>query len=208
MDKLSVNEKVDKIVAYITFLGFDFSEDTRCNANDHIGATLADAILQSGLNYRTVVKPRIERILCTYPAYTTVTQVINLINEIGANEFLNWNNTEKIKRFIKLLNMCKRHNIEYETDLKNWIIDHKNQEELLSIRGIGPKTVDYLKLLLGLSSIPIDRHLLKFASLCEVKLTKYAEASTVYKLACEKLNVEYEALDYTIWNLMSSIAFS
>ena len=33
---------------------------------DHIGAALADCILQAGLNYRTVVRPRVERIRSGY----------------------------------------------------------------------------------------------------------------------------------------------
>jgi hypothetical protein len=33
----------------------------------HMGATLTDAVLQSGISYETVVLPRVERILRDYP---------------------------------------------------------------------------------------------------------------------------------------------
>ena len=39
----------------------------------HMGATLTDTVLQAGLNYRSVVLPRVSRILDLYPNAKTTT---------------------------------------------------------------------------------------------------------------------------------------
>ena len=58
--------------------------------------------------------------------------------------------------------------IENERQLAVWIEKSGNTEYLLSIKGIGPKTVDYLKMLSGCQSIAIDRHLFQFLRLANV----------------------------------------
>jgi len=206
MKKQTLNEQVEKIVNFIKFLNLDLKPKLRFICNNHIGATIADAVLQSGMNYRTVVKPRVIRILRNYSSYKTISDILNLIEEIGTSELLNWKGQEKIERFNKIIILLHNCRVETEEDLKIWINNEINQQMLLNIKGIGPKTVDYIKLLVGIPSIPIDRHLLKFANLCEVRINKYFEASLIYKRVSETLNVEYHVLDSAIWNFMSSLS--
>ena len=54
----------------------------------HIGAVLADSVLQAGLNYANVVKPRIASILRTFPHATTVNVLIEVIEREGSSKFL------------------------------------------------------------------------------------------------------------------------
>jgi hypothetical protein len=48
-------------------------------------------------------------------------------------------------------------------------------QKLLSIKGIGPKTVDYFKILVGVSTAAIDRHLLNFLKLAGLTPAGYRE---------------------------------
>jgi hypothetical protein len=55
---------------------------------NHIGATVADAVLQANLRYKTHVKPRVNRILAQYPESRTTSSVLTLLKSITATEFL------------------------------------------------------------------------------------------------------------------------
>lgn len=56
---------------------------------NHIGATVADAVLQSNMRYATHVKPRVNRILFTYPKARTTSAVLRLLETMSSTEFLN-----------------------------------------------------------------------------------------------------------------------
>src|SRR5580704_10162695 len=62
----------------------------------HVGAILADAALQAGLNYRTVVKVRIDRIIQDFPGAATLSGMFKAIASIGVAEFLRWHHQTKV----------------------------------------------------------------------------------------------------------------
>ena len=57
---------------------FQFIEPEVCPYRDHIGALFTDAILQAGVNYRSVVRPRVERVLFNFPEANTVSSFSNV----------------------------------------------------------------------------------------------------------------------------------
>src|SRR5690349_16832560 len=54
----------------------------------HMGATIVDAILQAGLKYDTVVRPRVRRILKSYPNERTTSAFAALLDAQGAEEIV------------------------------------------------------------------------------------------------------------------------
>src|ERR1700732_23036 len=68
----------------------------------HVGAILADAALQAGLNYRTVVKVRIDRIVQDFPEAATLSGMFAAIASVGVAEFLRWHHHTKVSRFVCL----------------------------------------------------------------------------------------------------------
>jgi endonuclease III len=201
-----INDDAEKVIEFIEFLNFDFNQESRYINNDHMGAIIAEVVLQAGLNYRNVVKPRVDHIIKNYPLHSTINSMLMLIELKDVTEILNWQGKEKIDRFINLLVFCEKHKIDNTIDFKNWIVFEENEQELLALKGIGPKTVDYLKLLLGIQSIPIDRHLFNFARLSGVKSKKYSDVSLLYKNVSKMLNVDCTILDSVIWNFMRVVS--
>src|ERR1039458_6671775 len=59
-------------------------------ASDHLGAALADAVLQAGVSYRTVVRTRIDRIHSRFPEAATLSGLITILEQQGAADFLLW----------------------------------------------------------------------------------------------------------------------
>jgi hypothetical protein len=69
---------------------------------NHIGATVADAVLQANMRYATHVKPRINRILATYPEAKTTSLVLRLLEGISVIEFLSWRGVDRVLRLMKI----------------------------------------------------------------------------------------------------------
>src|SRR4051794_11287983 len=70
--------------------------------SDHLGVVLADAILQAGVNYQSVVRARIERIQLRFPETATLRGLTALIKRDAIDDFLLWKHHIKIERFISL----------------------------------------------------------------------------------------------------------
>ena len=74
----------------------------------------------------------------------------------------------------------------------------------MAVRGVGPKTVDYLKTLVGLPAIAVDRHLRTFVSWAGLDLSDYDEISAVLSRAADLLEVHRGSLDHAIWSYVSN----
>jgi thermostable 8-oxoguanine DNA glycosylase len=74
---------------------------------------------------------------------------------------------------------------------------------LRQINGIGPKTIDYLKMLSGVQAIAIDRHLFSFLELAGILNRSYNEANLIYSKASELLGISKYELDRKVWLYMS-----
>ncbi len=199
---MSVDNKANSLAKYInTLSGFSYvAPEIPYN---HMGATISDAILQSGLNYKTVVKPRIDGILAKYPEAKTTSAFLRILNQIGANKLLRWRDSEKPNRILALANLFISEGIETESQLRTWLEDEEHIASLGKLRGVGNKTIDYLRLLSGISTSAIDRHLLGFISEAGINVSGYSEAKDVINRTADLIGKDKSLLDHSIWKYMS-----
>jgi hypothetical protein len=169
---------------------------------NHMGATVADAVLQANMHYATHVKPRVNRILATYPEARTTTAILRLLERISAVEFLSWRGEDRAERFSRVILLFASEHVETEADLRDWLLDTANLVKLRSIKGIGPKTLDYFKILVGVSTCAIDRHLLNFLGLAGLVPSNYGEAQAVINATADILSVDRVYFDHSIWQFM------
>src|SRR5271168_1681528 len=69
---------------------------------NHMGATIADAVLQANNKYESNVAPRVERILKKYPGTRTTSAVVALLESVSAKEFLSWGGDDRAQRFCEV----------------------------------------------------------------------------------------------------------
>jgi len=193
----------EKLAQYVRSLPKFVIFETIDGNYSHIGATVADAVLQANNRYSTHVRPRVNRILATYPEAQTTSSVLRLLEEISATEYLSWRGEDRAERFSRILTLFASEDIETEADLKAWLGDNINLSKLISIKGIGPKTVDYFKILVGVSTSAIDRHLLNFLGLAGLTPCGYSEAQSIINGAADILSVDRAYFDHSIWQFMS-----
>lgn len=199
----NIDISVKKVITLLEKIPHNYSEITQRTPYYNMGATLTDSVLQAGMNYKSVVYPRVYNILSKYSYYTTTCDFIILFQTIPIEEIIQWKNKRKQDSICQLAWFLYDQNINTEDDLATWISDDKNADELLEINGVGRKTVDYLKLLSGQQAIPIDRHMFQFLALAGILTSDYKEASAILRRTSTVLQIGESVLDKTIWNYMS-----
>ncbi|OXM83694.1 hypothetical protein [Paenibacillus rigui] len=203
------NSKADILAQYTLSLA-NFEIVTSIDGGyNHIGATIVDGILQSGLRYETVVKPRVDKIRMNYPDANTSSKFLYLLERVPASNLLQSNSGVSFKGrkpdyILKVTNFFIENEIETEEDLKKWLELSSNERKLKKLKGIGNKTVDYFKILVGIETTAIDRHLENFIKEAGVIATGYKECQDIINDAAELLKVNKAHFDYSIWKYMSN----
>lgn len=192
---------------YVTSLDYNNFDYSPGASYDHIGALFTDIILQSGLNYSSVVRPRVARILQLFPTDTTLSAFENIISLHGINYVINWNNHVKINRLQSLIELSKENNIENEADFKDFLCIESNKAKTLTLKGIGPKTIDYALKLMCVDCIAVDRHIYHFIERAGLLSDDYFEVKKIVEYAADLLNTSRSKLDTFIWNHMSTGKF-
>lgn len=182
---------------------FKFIEPEYCPYINHVGALFTDTILQAGVNYRSVVWPRVAHVLDTFPYATTVSIFAEILENYGTANVLHWSNAEKIQRMNELIWFCLDHQIETSRQLKEFLRYEKNVSMLKDIHGIGNKTCDYLKRLLGFDIVAVDRHIRSFMESADIFCDDYFDIKEIVEYTADFMDKTRRELDYSIWSYMS-----
>jgi hypothetical protein len=204
-----------RVAAFIGSLGdFEMVEDLALPYN-HMGATITDAVLQAGLRYETVVWPRVQHVM-TIPQAATTSGFLAVLRKRGGEEVVHWTHPVKLGRMETVTELFIAEGVEREADLRVWLCGDPaagdgadpacatNIAKLAAVQGIGPKTIDYLKILCGeQDTAAIDMHLTRFLEQAGVRVTSYEQARAVIAGAAAELGVPAARLDHSIWTYMS-----
>lgn len=168
-----------------------------------MGAVLADSVLQAGLNYAKVVKPRIATILRIFPHATTMSNLVPVIEQEGSSKFLQWEHREKVSRFDNLVGFMAEAEIDSTSELSRALRDKRFRMDIRRVRGVGPKTVDYMACLVGVDCIAVDRHIRSFAELAGLEDDSYDYLREVFSFAADLLSISRREFDASIWRYQS-----
>lgn len=193
-----------QIADYAKCLGFSESTKVQRPLHNHLGAILADTILQAGLRYSTVVQPRVESIMQNYTHATTVSNLYKIVIDGKTANFLNWSHQEKLLRFETLVLFLKTKKINTIVDLRNNLLTSSFISELNKLQGIGPKSIDYMMCLVGIDSIAVDRHIRTFAKRAGLIRNDYEFLNRAFCSAADLLSISRRGFDYWVWNTVTS----
>jgi hypothetical protein len=197
---MDVTQNSQKLAAYIKGLS-DFRFVRAMQPYNHMGATLTDAMFQAGVNYHHAVEPRINKIK-TFESASTISGLQSLFRRVNAEEFFNWKGY-KPRNFLNIVEFLAKQSVETEADLKRWILLPGSIEKIMDQPGIGRKTVDYLKILVGIPTVAADRHIFTFLERAGIITDNYDVAKATVIGAAMVLNVSPSVLDYSIWCYIS-----
>lgn len=172
--------------------------------SENMGAILVDAVFQAGLNYRTVVLPRVRAVVAAFPALATLGDLEAALDDPRFHTALNWRHPEKPGRLRELTQFLRVQGLETIGDIQVWLGGSANRGLLLSVRGVGPKTVDYLSRLLGIDTIAVDRHARRLLRQAGILSRSYAEAKRIIEFAADLLRISRWSFDKLIWDAMTA----
>jgi endonuclease III len=171
-----------------------------------MGATLADAVLQRGIDYKAVVEPRVKNLKAAYPEAITTSAFAGVLERDGAQKVLDWTDGPKPQTLVALVKVLLENGIETEEELRVWLELPDSIICLHQIKGIKDKTTDYLRILVGAQTVAVDMHLFGFLEEAGVPTRDYAEAHRILREVAEILGVEASRLDHSIWRYGSSLS--
>ena len=103
-----------------------------------------------------------------------------------------------------MVSFCYSHSIDSTFDLSHYLNDEMGVEQLKAINGIGNKTCDNLKRLLGFDTVAVDRHIRDFLVAADILYDDYFDIKEVVEYAADFMETARRTLDYSIWSYMSS----
>jgi hypothetical protein len=133
----------------------------------------------------------------------TIPLFLELLQLKGAGAVLRWKDAEKPSRLLNLVTFLEAEGLHTVADLSAWLLIGANPATLQNLRGIGPKTVDYIQQLAGISRVAVDRHLLGFIAATGIRTLAYDEARALIESTASILGVSAIALDRAIWRYQS-----
>lgn len=203
---MSMHDDITLLIKYLRSLpDFKYTKTDHPLPYGNMGATITEAILQAGIDFLNVVQPRVAVLLERSDTVTT-DDFYDLLIQEGARSILSWDDTKKPKRIFRLTDFLSQEGIQTELELKTWMQDDGNIQKLISISGIGNKTVDYLRILTGISTTAVDRHILKFLKNAGINIdaSEYGRARSIVNETSVKMGIDASSLDYSIWSYMST----
>jgi hypothetical protein len=173
---------------------------------DHMGAKLADAVLQSGVAYEAFVRGRVDRIARERPSAQTASGFLKLLHLEGPAKVLNLRAGRKLRTILELTQFLVDQGVETAQDLQTWLQVSGKASTLLGLHGVGPKTVSFLKLLVGLDAVAVDMHVLRFLQETGISLKGPEQIEALLTRAGRELDLSGAQVDQLVWRSMAGRA--
>ncbi|MFD7757246.1 hypothetical protein [Streptomyces sp. NPDC059757] len=116
---------------------------------------------------------------------------------------MNFNSSRRVATAHGITNLLAANGVDTRDDLHAWLDHQANRAALRAVKGIGPKTVDYIGNLVGRSQVAVDVHLRAFAADAGVSGLGYEELRGVYEATATVLGHECVGLEHAVWRFKS-----
>ncbi|MFF3740445.1 hypothetical protein ACFYZJ_36785 [Streptomyces sp. NPDC001848] len=116
---------------------------------------------------------------------------------------MNFKSPRKVATAHDLTDLLASSGVDTRADLCAWLDHQDNRAALRKVKGVGPKSVDYIGNLVGRSQVAVDVHLRAFAADAGVMELRYNELRAAYEEAAAVLGHEPGGLEHAVWRFKS-----
>ncbi len=198
---MSVGADAKKLLAHAEEVGLDLTKRYQ-RGWPSMSAVIVDAVLQRRQKYAKVVKPRVERVAAATADKTTD----GFITLMSADEFadvLNFNSRSRRIQMETIASTLASEGVQTVDDLRDRLSDDASRgqlrRQLLSIKYVGEKTLDYFDVLVGLDGTAIDVQIRRFAAAAGIDNLGYEHLTSVLSKAASIRDIRKGDLDAAIW---------
>ncbi|WP_313536267.1 hypothetical protein [Arsenicicoccus bolidensis] len=172
----------------------------------HMGAVLADASLQAGINYATVVEPRVRRLIDEWPDATTTSAFVARSQTDDVAATLRFKpDSKKMRTLRDLTDFMHEEGVETPEALAVELLDEGFLGRLRRVKGVGPKTVDYLSILTGSHDhVAVDSQIKAFVREAGCAAVTYKDVREIVVRAAAERGWTAGSLDAAIWKYRST----
>lgn len=194
----------DKLLTYLDANGVDASTQVT-RGWDHLGAVIVDAALQRRQRYKGTVEPRVRELIAAWPDAETAAGFRARINDGGLGRVIRWKSEDRLIQINEILHVFEAELINTVSDLREHFASPIRRADLRkalrSVKHVGPKTLDYIEILIGNhSAVAIDVRIQKVASKAGITNHAYSHLSDVIHAAAAKRGWRPGDLDAVLWN--------
>ena len=211
---VSKKERIGKVLSKIRQIAPDSLKSDNTVSNQSPAVKVINSVLSLGMNYKTVVKPRLDAFQDKNPDVIQVSDLANLIasyptpyNFLKAElNFCRELKATAIDGVVKQLSDITNASpsVSEEDAIRQWAL----QAEILgyrvwSIKGFRLAGFQWLRMLFGADTVKPDRHIVNFLS--DTLNEKVSPLESVELIEASSADSEYSArdLDRIIWKFMS-----
>ncbi|MFE9480376.1 hypothetical protein ACFYNM_17450 [Streptomyces spororaveus] len=165
----------------------------------HMGAVICDVSFQARTRYVSTLLPRLLRLREEWPDAATVSgfQARLAAHDLAAT--LDFRSPGKVAKAHDITDLLVAERVDTREDLHGWLGRPAGRAALRAVKGVGPKSVDYLGNLVGRSQVAVDVHLRAFAADAGVPNLGYEPLRAAYEEAAALLGHDPGALEHAVW---------
>lgn len=208
-----MRDSTDKFITYINSLKLDFLKRSVGFGYDNPVIILIDAVLSIKRHYDPFVSSRLKYFRNNYPNINSLSKLRSLIDEKGIDGFAdvwNYNHQKRVEILSDLVNFFISYrninNMEDDlTAMKKWAHEaNLLDKKVLPVDGIGFATTQYIRMMLGVSTVKPDVHILRSIYDGTGEKMSGNKAVLFIEEVAKKMNLSPTTLDHAIWKHYSA----
>ncbi|WP_406464801.1 hypothetical protein OH768_52970 [Streptomyces sp. NBC_01622] len=168
-----------------------------------MGSVICAASFQPRRKYESTIRPRIRQLQAAWPDAAAVRGFQTRLAMEDLAVAMNFNSPRRVATARGITDLLVTNGIDTRNDLHAWFDHEAGRTALLVVKGVGPKTVDYIGNLVGRSKIAVDVHLRAFAAEAGVSGLKYEQLQEGSEETAALLGHEPGGLEHAVWRFMS-----
>ncbi|MDA5281549.1 hypothetical protein ACWGHM_21360 [Streptomyces sp. NPDC054904] len=172
----------------------------------HMGAVICDASFHARRKYKSTVLPRLRRLQEDWPDAVTVRGFRARLATQDLAAAMDFNSPRRVATAHAITDLLVARGVDTRQDLHTWLDHRAHRTALRAVKGVGPKTVDYIGNLVGRSQVAVDVHLRTFAADAGVPNLPYERLRTAYEEAAALLGHERAGMEHAVWRFISGAA--
>lgn len=213
---IQVADDAQLLLAYMDAEGLDGSVPVN-RGQEHMGGLLVDSALQRRNKYAATVAPRVAKIIEEWPEAATTTGFRRLTGEGnvdfdwsldtglgGLGKVINWSSPTRLIQMAQTAEVFHDHGIDTTDQLRQALEAEVTREplrrELRRVPHIGPKTLDYIDILCGVTeAAAVDSRIRTAAVRAGIQRQDYEHLREVMRHASNTRNWRLGDLDAVLW---------
>jgi len=215
MPRVLDKDDVEKMVAHVESLRLSFDHEPEERNYTSSVLILSDAILSVRRKYKEVVQPIIDRIRNHKLHERSLEQVVQIIDERGAQYLMDLWQYQDEGRVLLLLSLSQRF-LELKAELKihddlhllkSWAQKAVPEDsKAFGVKGVGIATFQYLRILSGVDTVKPDVHLQQAVKDAVMRQYSDFDIITLVEATSRRIGVPARKLEYAIWKYYSDKA--